>query len=70
MKITLSPIAIQEGFVSINVLVTSATRKNRLAGQLGLTNGEFLELRTVLEASRKKGFELEVHPHLDAIGKV
>ncbi|KKK58787.1 hypothetical protein LCGC14_3040920, partial [marine sediment metagenome] len=38
MKIVLSPIVQQDDFVSFNVIVTSSSRKNRLAGQLGMTH--------------------------------
>lgn len=65
MKITLSPIVQQENFVSFNVLVTSSTRKNRLAGQLGMTHEEFSEFVGIMKgATKRKNFDFELHPHL------
>lgn len=65
MKITLSPIVHQENFISFNVIVTSSTRKNRLAGQLGLTHDEFKEFVGILKgATKRKNFDFDLHPQL------
>ncbi len=65
MKITLKPIIRQEWFVSFHVIVTSSTRKDRLAGQLGMTHEEFREFVGVMKgATRRKNFDFELHPDL------
>jgi hypothetical protein len=68
MKLTLSPVEVTETFVSFYVIVNSPTRKNRLAGTLGFTMEEFKEFRAIVKgATKRKGFELELHPDIAAI---
>jgi len=70
MKLEFRAIEVAESYVSLTLVITSATRTEKLAGSLGFTMQEFVEFRDgLLQLPKKAGIQAVFSSGLLDLGK-